>query len=375
MNMVFNSIDGKYIKSRPEFMGDIQPKYWFTNNEQTVLVKRQHSQKVNGQAKKSKMFNHFGEYFGYLLAQKAGVNTCPVDLITLHDTKNKYGKSLYFYTACASRKVAKSNQNIMLGEHIVGRFAERYKEKYNQIVFPDGNINKYYTPEDIEDNIDVVISAIATQTMDYERTEGIRTEAEIKADIDENLRDAFDMFVYDCVFGNNDRHSQNWAMLTDLETGRVKLYPLYDNERVLGLSRTEAELKQDVASNELSKRIEKTSTSRMGIAPKHSAMSYKVVLEHLVNKYPQYALPAIKKITDRVTVQDIEELYNSAMGITKRSEAQNELTEMDELPQEYKIYGTTLYAERREFARDLLEKSRNGKITHYNKSEDDLILA
>ena len=52
MNFVFNNIDEEYIKNRYEPLGDIQPKYWFSNKEHSMLVKRQHSQKVIGQAQK-----------------------------------------------------------------------------------------------------------------------------------------------------------------------------------------------------------------------------------------------------------------------------------------------------------------------------------
>lgn len=70
MNIIFKNIDDEYIKSRPEYMGDIQPKYWFRNKGgNTILVKRKSSQTVNGQHKKSSMYNHFGEYFGYLIAR------------------------------------------------------------------------------------------------------------------------------------------------------------------------------------------------------------------------------------------------------------------------------------------------------------------
>lgn len=295
----------------------------------------------------------------------ADVDACPVDLITLHDTKNKYSKSLQLYTACSSQRILTPFQHMILGENIFHRFVNNYPERFQEIIskrydFPE---REGYFAISVEDNIDVIIAAIIAQTVEFEKKAGMKTSSEIKQDVSKNMISAFDMFVYDCVFGNNDRHSQNWAMYTDEEEGAIRMYPLYDNERVLGLSKPEAEVKRDVNSDDLIEKIDKYALSRMGISPIHSGLSYKMVLEHLTQKYPEFAIPAIRKITNNVRVDFIEELYDSAKGIIERSEDRNELTENEELPEEYRIYGTTLYSERREFAKKLLERPSPNK-TH-----------
>lgn len=373
MKMVFENIDGRYSKSRPEYMGDIQPKFWFIGQDENILVKRQHSQKVNGQQQKSKMFNHFGEYFGYLLADKSGVQACPVRLITVHDFKNKYSTTKHLYTACGSKRLLKLSQSMILGESIVSAFMHKHANKYNEIISKiecSPELRSYMQVEK-EDNIDVIILSIITQTIDFERQAEMRSTEEIESDVKENLKNAFDMVVYDCLFGNDDRHSQNWAMCSDLETGRIQMYPLYDNERVLGLSKPEAEIKRYVHSENVSDITDKKSLSRMGISPVHSGLPYMVMLNHIVKNYPEYAIPSIKKITDQITEQDIENLYNATIGITTRSQDADELTEKDELPMEYKIYGTELYSKRRSYARELLLRSKENK----NKQEqEDIIL-
>lgn len=360
---VFDNIDGKYVKSRPEYMGDIQPKYWFLGQFDDILVKRQHSQKVNGQPQKSKMFNHVGEYFGYLLAQKAGVKACPVSLITLHDYKNKYSKSKYLYTACGSTRLLKPSQSMILGEGIVTNFMHKYPQKFKGIVEEElcSPAFKSYMQLNKEDNIDVIILSIITQTIEIEKQLGKRSKEQIESDVKENLRDAFDMVAYDCLFGNDDRHSQNWAMCVDAETGRLEMYPLYDNERVLGLSKPVAEMRKYVNEEYAPDITDRKSLSRMGISPIHSGLSYKMMLEHIVRKYPEYAIPSIQKIIDRVSEQDIENLYSSMKGITRRSQAAEELTENDELPLEYSVYGMELYSKRSQYARELLLRAKDKK--------------
>lgn len=358
MEFTFNNIDGKYAKGRSERMGCIQPKFWFSSNEGTILVKRQQGQKVSGQQQKSRMFNHFGEYFGYCLAQKSGVEACPVDLITLHDTRNKYSKTKYLYTACGSKKLLQPSQMMILGESVVSSFELNHNEKFKEIISAEKPIvySKRKLSLDSHDNIDVVLASIVAETIRYESKSGKLSEEQIREDVQENLKSAINMIVFDCIFGNNDRHSENWAMCIDLESGRIRQYPLYDNERVLGLSLTEAEIKGAVSAGDLDTKTEDSEFSRMGISPIHTGVSYKEVLKYLCANYQQYAIPAIKRITDSVTVQDIGDMYDEAKGITKRSECSNELTPADELPEEYKAYGLALYAQRRAFARDLLEK-------------------
>ena len=85
-----------------------------------------------------------------------------------------------------------------------------------------------------------------------------------------------------------------------------------------------------VNSENLEEITEKTCFSRMGIAPIFSGVKYKKMLEYIVQKYSEYAIPAIENITSKITEKDIEELFEATRGITKRSEAAEELSETDE---------------------------------------------
>ena len=170
MEFSFSNIDGKYSKGRPERMGDIQPKFWFTGMSSTILVKRQHGQKVPDQQQKSRMFNHFGEFFGYCLAEKSGVEACPVDLITLHDTRNRYSKTKYLYTACGSRKLLTPSQMMILGESIINSFELNYPNKFKEILSKQGDVthSEKKLSIDSHDNVDIVLASIVAETISYE---------------------------------------------------------------------------------------------------------------------------------------------------------------------------------------------------------------
>lgn len=377
MEFTFKNFD-KYVKLYHEPVGDIQPKFWYRDMDgKTLLVKRQHSEKTIGSAKKSKMYNHYGEYFGYLLNKKANIATCPVELVTLHDTKNKYSQSTKLFRACASKSLKESGQEIYAGEMVISKFKLQNPQRYSEILnTEDNNITDlkkgtvFINSE--EDNVDIVIASIVHETREYEKALGIRTEQEIKRDINNNLNNAIEMIVADCIFGNSDRHSFNWSMIYDKEKGTVGMYPNYDNEAVLGLRKTEVEIKRAVEDKEnLSKYAEKECFSRMGFCPLHSGVSYKNMLEHLVNRYSMYAIPAMKKITTLVSEKDIENLYSATKNITTRSEDSEELTIDDELPEEYEIFGTSLYKERSGYAKNLIKlfekKQQNIKYKEDNE--------
>ena len=97
MEVSFKNLDKEFVKGKREYVGDIQPKFWYSKKYPDVgevLVKRQYSQSFGNNKPKSRMFNHIGEYFGYKIAEKADINCCPVDLVTLHDRKNRFSDKI-----------------------------------------------------------------------------------------------------------------------------------------------------------------------------------------------------------------------------------------------------------------------------------------
>ncbi len=365
MTIKFLNLDKDLIKLRPEPMGEIQPKFWFSqiSTRDKVLVKRQHRERVNGQREKSKMYNHFGEYFAYMLAQKTGIEACPVDLITLHDTKNKYSKTKHLYMACASHCVRKPNDYIYPGEHVIARymaacpneFEYRYKGNFNP---NEVSIKEAMYTKSHEDNVDIIIDAVASETRNFEMKSGKRTPEQIEEDVDKNVQDTINMIVFDCVLGNSDRHSENWAMRYNDESGKLDLYPMYDNEAVLGLRKPVAEIKRVVSQDRISEYANIHLFSRMGVHPNHSGISYRSMLNHLVTYYPKQAIKAMGHITASITEQDLTELYDSALKAAAYSDDHDIIGEEGNLPEEYKTFGLALYRERSEFAKELIREAK-----------------
>lgn len=380
MEFTFKNKDNDYLKLRREHIGDIQPKFWYFDREKHMkcLVKRQFAMKVVDGEPKSRMFNHYGEYFGYLLGEKAEIDVCPVELITIHDTRNEYSKTKRFYTACASYNLKNPEEELFSGETIINKFKMNNPEIFYKILQKNSleNLKKgSITTNLAEDNIEIILATIAWETKKFEEARDIRTKEEIKEDIARNLTKTIEMVAYDCLFGNSDRHSVNWSMKYNVQAGTVEMYSNYDNEAVLGLRKTEYEIKKAVESEEATKQFSQNELhSRMGISPINSGVTYKNMLEYLISKYPSLTIPAIIKITNNVPVEFVASLYDASFCITSRSEDASELQETDELPEEFKTFGVRLYSERRDYAIELVKKfQEKQKIRNTNQVLDFVI--
>lgn len=369
MDIKFKNIDN-WIQGPKQLIGARQPKFWYlyrvldTDTYGKALVKRRELSKVHidkNTVINTLRYNHYGEYVGYLLALKADMKVCPVDLVTVHATENKYVKDKNFYRACASHCVLKEGESLIAGTEVIEEYKnERPQEVADVLERQEEGVKKCKIKinSSWEDNIDIAILALEYKTRQAGECLG---EQEVDKHVEENIQDFINMVVYDCLFGNYDRHSDNWSIVIN-GNNRVTVYPLYDHEGVLGLRKSKKELEKDFKENEESY-AEEQLYSRMGINPENSGVSAKSMLEYLVKEYPQYAIPAMERITENVTEEYLDEIYNAFEGISERGDDSKELSEEDELPDIYRTLGKSVYHTRREFARNLIER--------YNKKSQE----
>lgn len=389
MEITFKDLNKDYIKGPRELVGDIQPKFWYTGRQSgvgSVLVKRQSSERGGKNKPRSPMYNHIGEYFGYVLAERAGVKACPVDLVTLHDYKNKYSSTIKFFTACASHNIKKLGTSLIPGEVVISRLnfddTIQLDSLMKRIAKRDGIYGDSGYTSISEDNVDLVIASIARETLETENRLGKKTSEEIKEDTIRNVQDAINMIVFDCIFGNHDRHSGNWSMEIDTEAGSSSLYSAYDNEAVLGLRRSVQQI-ESVLLNEktMEQRTDEILFSRMNIGRRLIRPTYREMLEHLVQNYPDFTYPAISRIVTGVDEKFLESLYEDVKGISQRGDSAGELTLADELPEVYKDFGLEAFKARRKYALELLrtkpfktnsqKESAIGKITGDDSDENN----
>ena len=363
------------IRSEPE--GDIQPKYWFTSyNSQKkfnkpMLVKRTMTQKGSNKRPRSIIHNPMGEYFGYMLGKKMGIDICPVHLISFYDKEKRYSKTNELYPACASVNLLSYGQTLEHGESVVESLIYENPNKVRNIIEKSPSYSTIFPRKGAfgtavdDEHIEVILAAIDHRVRNYESSMGMRSPKEIEDDVKDARRKMIEMVVFDCAFGNNDRHSRNWGMMLDRTTGRASLYSAYDNERVLGLCMSELEMEKVVEAGDrmISMYQLRFQHSRIGFGAQKGGVFYEDMLEYLVEKYPEYAVPAIEKVVNNVKPRYVEELYDSAEDIEHRSNLVDELPPQERrrfvVPPTYKEFGVKMYNERYKFMQRLLMKEQN----------------
>lgn len=333
----FRNIDS-YTPGRFERMGMLKGKRWYTGfqnvdeeSKELSLVLFKPKRKEHGD-KKVFCANHYGELVGYLLALGSRTPACKVELAHLSSYYENIHKERNNGTpesrdGCISYCQLERGQFLHHGKLVVDDYVRTHPS-------PEYEYKKNY-----ENNIELTIAAIEESTRNFYKKSSIkRSEEYIEAKVQENRKAALNMIVYDCLYGNNDRHDENWAMVKDLEGRDIGLYYLYDNERVLGLYENIRTVGSALENDAVEQDSEKTLFSRM-IVPgqKETSSSYKDVLNYLITNYDE-------------TRELVEKHLKGNPPIKVRMYLEN----CEGLPHEYVAYGAKMYESRYNFAQNLL---------------------
>lgn len=155
------------------------------------------------------------------------------------------------------------------------------------------------------------------------------------------------MVVYDCLYGNYDRHEGNWSMHLH-SNEEIDIYPLYDNERVLGLYENQNFIEKMLIEKEPEQIMDKIFFSRMRVpGEKKEFSTYKDMLRYLMYTYPEETQETLKRQLDSNTVQSTTSCLEQCEG----------------LPDPYIEFGTRMYEYRNRFARRLLEHNINQDLS------------
>jgi len=336
----FRNIDD-FIPHRFETIGMLKGKRWYIDKNEFVSGLFKPKRYEFGD-KKVFCANHYGELVGYILALRSGIPVCKAELAHL----SKYYKNIHKFRnngtpeekdGCITYSKLKDGDMLKHGKLIVDIFSSKQRERFNSLTPEDSFINK-------ADNLEVVLSAVEDRTRAFYEEKSDIPNDYVEGKVKQNKLDTIQMIVYDCLYGNNDRHDENWGMLVN-DTD-ISLYPLYDNERVLGLYENQNIIEGALKSDNVEKTSEEILFSRMrvpGDKSKHS--NYKDVLEYLMQNYTDETELALKKSLTNNTPADVERI----------------LKECEVLPECYVEFGTRMYKSRYEFAKGLY---KNKKINY-----------
>lgn len=350
----FRNIDS-FTPGRFERMGMLKGKRWYTglqetdeNTKECVLVLFKPKRKEHGD-KKVFCANHYGEFVGYLLSLGSKTQACKVELAHRSEYYENIHKERNNGTpeekdGCISYSELERGQILHHGKLVVDEFLRDHPN-------PEFEFKKHY-----ENDIDICIAAIEEETRRfYQRSLFKRSEDYIEAKVKENRKAALNMIVYDCLYGNNDRHDENWAMVKDLDGRDISLYKLYDNERVLGLYENIRTIESSLEKNNVEEDSEKILFSRMTVPGQNAASSsYKDVLTHLLSKYSEAG-----------------ELIETHLKGNPPMKVKMYLDSCENLPEAYAKYGMKMYESRYNFAKELVRKSKEVPKKSLPENPDD----
>ena len=337
-------------------MGMLKGKRWYTglqdsdeNSKEYALVLFKPKRKEHGD-KKVFCANHYGEFLGYLLSLGSRTPACKVELAHLSEYYENIHKERNNGTpeekdGCISYSQLERGQMLHHGKLIV----DEYLREQLTTSF---EFNKYY-----ENDIDICIAAVEEETKRfYQKSSFKRSEEYINSKVAENRKAMLNMIVYDCLYGNNDRHDENWAMVKDMDGRDISLYYLYDNERVLGLYENIRTVESSLERNTVEADSEKTLFSRMTVPGQNAtSSSYKDVLEYIASKYSEVG-----------EILDMHLKGNPPMKVRMY------LDSCENLPKQYVEYGMKMYESRYDFAKELIRKSKETNKKTLQENPDEL---
>ena len=332
----FRTIDN-FLPNRFEKIGTLKGKRWYTDMEALKFGLFKPQRQEYGD-KKVFCANHYGEFIGYLLAKDVLIPTCEVELAHLNKYypniyKEKYGGTPIEKDGCIIYSLLAPGETLEPGMLTIDKSIESCPDAFAELTKNEKNSNR-------NDNIEVVLKAIEIRIRDFYKEDSTITEAEINEKIQYNKNKAIQMMVYDCLNGNNDRHDENWSMVISRDS--INLYPLYDNERILGLHENQRKIEEALVKNAVPQSSEIGLFSRMRIpGEKKQYSTYKDVLTYLIYKYPEETKKALQE----------------QLNINTPEKVESYLTNCEGLPKCYIEYGKTMYQSRYDYAKELLEKN------------------
>lgn len=336
----FKNID-RFIPYKFEKVGMLKGKRWYIDSKENRMglfkPKRY-------EFKDRKVFcaNHYGEFIGSVLAKETGVQACKAELAHLGQYYSNIHKERNHATpeekdGCIIYTELDKKDALEAGVLTIEKFKDKHKESFERIIKDERNVR------DINDNVELVLASSIARVEDFYRKSGKYTEEFIQEKIEQTRKRIIEMIIFDCLYGNYDRHDENWSMHVKA-SGDIDVYPLYDNEKVLGLYENQNFIEDILEKEDMEQIIEETFFSRMRVPGETKENStYKDMLEYLMNTYPQETMEILAKQLSKNTTQSIRK----------------HLEECEGLPSAYIEFGTQMYAYRNIFAKEVLEHIKN----------------
>lgn len=238
--------------------------------------------------------NHIGEYVASIILKQLGKLACKVDLGYTTITNHYSGKEIEI-EGCLSHSQLGKHEMMLPAKVAIEDYKLTSQKKYRELTERGRtDSEKNYT------NVEIILAAFESK---------FKKNGQAKK-IPEMRKAFFDMCAFDILFGNRDRHDENFGLRFDQMANELSFYHLFDDEQILGMQENvtvvEACLKSD---KEYNKFKENELTSCIGIPGQTQKIKSIDLLKYLLEKYPKEILDSIQDI-GRYQFSDLEDLLD-----------------------------------------------------------------
>ena len=228
---------------------------------------------------------HISEHLGGLIGKKCGFKICDTEL---------YRHPIYPADKGIISFVSLSeNDKLITPKRIIQEYLKYQNLEYKDLVYTD---------------IDTVFKAIFWFMYQYKRP---------YEEFSAFKQDFIDMVVFDLELLNPDRSLENWFIRQDTQTKTIDLYPMFDNEMILGFDRqiTEFEFSSDQLKYEISKTTSAILTPEAHFKHKRNA-DYNELFKYLLKKYPIQTQNSLRKFSN-FSLSDLSNILNKLPDLSE----------------------------------------------------------
>ncbi len=284
----------------------------------------------NSKFKNNKEFaNHYGEYISSIILKQLGKNACKVDL-GIANIYHPYNGKQMDLEGCLSHFQLSAEEIMHPANVIIEGFKEASPKKYREL----SKRGKSDSTENFT-NIELVLEAFEHR---------FKTAGQ-PGKIPNARKQIFDMCAFDLIYANRDRHDENFGIRINQYTNDVDVYPLFDNEQILGFQEDKKDVIRYLSDEKaFQKYKESTLTSCIGIPGKIQKIKPTELLEYLLEKYPNEILSSIQEIR-QYKLSDLEELMDACDGLSE----------------EHKQFAKKIYLDRERDLNEVIDQYKNKK--------------
>lgn len=275
-----------------------------------------------------------GEEIGYRIAEMVGIPCCKAQLfkrkrmVTEDKVYYDYGVGSFF--ECVDKESVIIRVDVLKNLYW-NEASNMYSELKGKIYFP--------TIEKLLLFFDYLITKNNRPKEEFE---------EIKYRI-------IEMIIYDVKFGNNDRIGSNFSIVEDKTTGKISLYPLFDNETILGFDY----LIDAITGKETKSEIDEFNTLRRMKFPLNASdkndSDYLEAFKYLLENYTEQTEKAMNKLR-KFRFEDLRKSLNEYPNLSEKRKSFIEKVFLDRSYKIEKIYQEYIFEQRRKDGKEIVEK-------------------